>query len=610
MKRNRKNISQKPPFWFYIILGLLPIVFVVILELLLTFFNYGNDYSVFIRLPENFPNYKFFNPKLPEKYFGNSPVIPSVIPDGFQNEKRKNTFRIFTLGGSTTAGFPHSPNGSFPRQLKNLLSETYPKVSFEVINLGVSAVNSVTMRDIIDDVLLENPDLIIIYSGHNEYYGALGSASTIRGISSPIITNLYLNLKKFRVVQLVEYAIQNILSLFANKHENSGTLMREMAGDNLVPKGSDEYYKGIEQFEDNVETILKKCKDKNIPVLLGRIASNLMQRPLCRLSGCDSLVKEFDEITKSLDSNDVQKLYSIKDSDALRFRAPEEINTVIDKLAKKYDYELFDVEGLFENFSNNKIIGFNLMMDHLHPTYSANKLIAKLLLNKINSLKYIEESIHFANKFDFHNFSNLKTYSSLDSSLAELRVKYLENDFPFRGKNERKKIELKSREDSLSARVINGQLSWESAHEILAKEYLKEGDLLGYSTEMNVLIEDKPFVENTYKRVIYTLEKVKNEKYLVQFLMKYFKKFPKGNTAKKIANIYRGVGNLSASKYFYEVVLEFIPNDPEVFFNLSAIYYSRGETQKALEFISKCIEVDPNFPNAQKIYYSLKRSDK
>ncbi len=50
--------------------------------------------------------------------------------------------------------------------------------------MGISAINSITLRDIIDDVLEENPDLIIIYTGHNEYYGALGPASNISGFNN------------------------------------------------------------------------------------------------------------------------------------------------------------------------------------------------------------------------------------------------------------------------------------------------------------------------------------------------------------------------------------------------------------------------------------------
>ncbi len=61
----------------------------------------------------------FLIPKFPIKYFGKSTNTPSVIPDGFKKIKEKNTFRIFALGGSTTAGFPHPPNGSFPKTIKN-----------------------------------------------------------------------------------------------------------------------------------------------------------------------------------------------------------------------------------------------------------------------------------------------------------------------------------------------------------------------------------------------------------------------------------------------------------------------------------------------------------
>jgi hypothetical protein len=105
------------------VLFIIPVILLALLEFILYSGNYGNDYTTFVKISEKFQNYKFFNPALPQKYFGKSPITPSVIPDGFKEKKEAETFRIFALGGSTTAGFPHPPNGSFPRLLKKNASK-------------------------------------------------------------------------------------------------------------------------------------------------------------------------------------------------------------------------------------------------------------------------------------------------------------------------------------------------------------------------------------------------------------------------------------------------------------------------------------------------------
>ncbi|WP_290665022.1 GDSL-type esterase/lipase family protein, partial [Ignavibacterium sp.] len=180
-KPDIKTESQlkKPPKWFYLILFLIPVLFFVLLETGLRAFDYGYDFTVFKVVTDYHPDKLFLNPEIPYKYFYGTRSVPSALPDGFDKEKKPNAFRVFVLGGSSTAGWPYVPNASFPRQLKRKLELLYPENNIEVINLGISAINSYTLRDFVPAVLEQKPDLILIYAGHNEYYGALGVGSTV-----------------------------------------------------------------------------------------------------------------------------------------------------------------------------------------------------------------------------------------------------------------------------------------------------------------------------------------------------------------------------------------------------------------------------------------------
>lgn len=75
----------------------------------------------------------------------------------------------------------------------------------EVINLGMTAVNSYVINDLAKHVENLNPDVIIIYAGHNEYYGSFGVGSTQNNIGTSIRTKrLILWLKDFLVYQFIE----------------------------------------------------------------------------------------------------------------------------------------------------------------------------------------------------------------------------------------------------------------------------------------------------------------------------------------------------------------------------------------------------------------------
>ncbi len=56
-----------------------------------------------------------------------------------RQDKPENALRIFTFGGSATAGLGYSPNVTFARHLERLLEMAQPDRVVEVVNLGIVA---------------------------------------------------------------------------------------------------------------------------------------------------------------------------------------------------------------------------------------------------------------------------------------------------------------------------------------------------------------------------------------------------------------------------------------------------------------------------------------
>ena len=123
--------------------------------------------------------YLRINRHVAQRYFPKGHFIPRPTSDRFLKEKPRGSYRIFALGGSTLAGWPYPNNVMFTRLLQRRLADTFPDKQIELINLGIAAINSYTLLDFMDEVLEEQPDAILIYAGHNEFYGALGAASTV-----------------------------------------------------------------------------------------------------------------------------------------------------------------------------------------------------------------------------------------------------------------------------------------------------------------------------------------------------------------------------------------------------------------------------------------------
>ena len=277
-----KNIidasRKKPPKWFYGVLVSLPIIFLVLLEIFLRIINYGANFNQWVNVGEG----KYtINSNISKKYFPGGDFNPTASEDEFDINKKENTFRVFILGESSAEGFPYNPMGSFSRYIRKRLELVYPNTSIEVINLGMSAISSYTLLDLIPGVLDQKPDLILIYTGHNEYYGALGVGSVQSFGSSRTLIELMLYLDKFKITQLVSNSLYRVLSLFSSgNNKSSGTMMSNMAKDKYILLDSKLFDEGVEQFRENMTDILKSIKDKGVPVILGRLVSNLKdQKP-------------------------------------------------------------------------------------------------------------------------------------------------------------------------------------------------------------------------------------------------------------------------------------------------------------------------------------------
>jgi len=175
---------------FFIITIAVPFVALAVLEVGLRIFHYGPNISLFVTEEFGDRTYHVMNPDVKFRYFSRVDFSPNTSPDYFLVPKPKGTFRIFCLGGSTTIGFPYGPVGSFGSFLRDRLKAIFPDQQIEVINLGMTATNSYTAADLARDVVNYEPDLIIDYDGHNEFYGALGISSNESLGGSRFLTDL------------------------------------------------------------------------------------------------------------------------------------------------------------------------------------------------------------------------------------------------------------------------------------------------------------------------------------------------------------------------------------------------------------------------------------
>ena len=608
--------SKKAPKWFYLVLILIPILFLILLELSLSVLNYGRTYDQWVT---EGAGKLTLNPEIAYRYFYTTEKVPSAGNNIFDEIKKDNCFRVFVLGGSSAAGFPYPPNGSFARYIKKRLHILYPKKTIEVINIAMSAINSYALRDMLPGVIGQEPDLIMIYAGHNEYYGALGVGSMESLGDTRLIVNTVLWLNRFKSFELLRNIIKLIDGIFSKPVQTDATLMARMSQKQLIYYNSDSFHSGIEQFEGNLRDMLKMTKDADIPLLLSTLVSNLKdQKPFASVDveNYKSAEEIYNLAIDELNIGNKESADSLfrfaKDLDALRWRAPEKMNDVIIELGKEFDYPVVKLDSIFNKISPDYITGDNLITDHLHPNLRGYQIIGKAYFDKGIDAGFFPEK-------DRQNYSlyrqdsitvNQYEFTELDSTIARYQVIILKSDWPYvkvkKSDEEKfKALNMQTFLDSLAFLVGKRKLSWESAHLQLAGRKLSDGDKNGFIKEINSVIDEYLYDPSPLEFAVNLLVNIKAFDDAYPYLIRLHQLKQNAYSTKWL-----GIINLLNSKIepaigYLSQSLNYNASDAQVLYNLSGAYSMKNDYKTALLLINRCLEIQPNYVQAKDLQNQL-----
>jgi tetratricopeptide (TPR) repeat protein len=419
--------------------------------------------------------------------------------------------------------------------LEYRLQKTFPEKQIEVINLSITAISSYTLLSFTDEVLGMQPDAILIYTGHNEYYGAMGVGSGHRiGLNRNLIRAV-IWLRQSKVVQLALNSYASISSQFAKKNtgEEPG-MMSKMAGEQQILLGSTLYQAGLKQFSANMDELLRAYHDHGVPVYLSNLVANEKgQKPfISRLKtttdslSFQSLHRQSElalsngdtalALTAALGAwkkdstyagnnfliadiyyarqqfNDAAEYYRrSKETDALRFRAPEGINRIITELSHRYNNIHFvDTKRAFDSASHHGIHDNDLFTDHLHPNIDGYFLIADAFYRSMQTNTAIGDWSKANNATEIRGELPV---SAVDSIYGSLVVMFMKEEWPFFEKPYYDKRLEKSYPEHLAINIFLKQMNWEMAMDSLYGYYMNGKNYAGAVKTAKELVLEHPY---------------------------------------------------------------------------------------------------------------------
>lgn len=522
----QKTLSPGKRMFFAVAVFLVPFAVLTALELSLRLFDYGGNQSLVVQKNVAGKEYYVINRSAAVRYFGNSGVtVPEPAEDIFEIVKSSNTKRIFCLGESTMAGFPYDFNATAPSFLRDRLQTMFPRDKIEVINIGLSAISSYVVLDFIKELLHYQPDLFILYLGHNEFYGIYGVGSTQQAVGGRWLTQTTIKLLDYKVFLLIRNFIGWLRqTIRPNNQPSDATLMEQMVHEQYIPYQSELYRKAREQYENNLREIIQASQANHVPLLFGTLVSNFKDHPPFRSvfnnvtssEGKRLWQEAFDVGIKSLENNDftnaektfnqciaIDSLQAIayyklgliryeqgkyeeatlfftkaKDLDALRFRATEEFQNILVRTCSTLGVPIARIDSAFEAQSPHAIIGRELMTEHLHPNFKGYFLMAKVFAEAMREkrLLFPENAWDQAlQKTDEEYYRNSEV-TEFDELVGSIKIDLLQHKWPFTEPRVKHRFIPHSKPEEIAFRYVQGKVFWSEARYELSEHYAASKD--------------------------------------------------------------------------------------------------------------------------------------
>jgi lysophospholipase L1-like esterase len=351
----------------------------------------------------------------------------------FAVERPVGAFRVFALGGSTTFGEPYSAPSAFPRWLELYLQSAAPQRRVEVINCGGLSYASYRVLAILKEVLQYQPDLIVVYLGHNEYlerrrYGDVEGWRPMAAAAGW--------LSQLRIVRAARLAMNARAGVeLAERRQQVERTVLEAEVDALLDyRGGLEEYTRDESwmervpshFELNLSVMCEVCRRAGVPLLVVRPVSNLLDCPPFKMEPAPQLSHEahrafeqaWIEAQATTDATSIERLdramsldpdhagvnflmgrrllemgevdraaehlVRAKDVDVCPLRAPTAILRAIDRVTDEHrEVAVIDAAELFGSRSRYGIVGNGWLVDHVHPSVDGHRWLGEMIAEQV-----------------------------------------------------------------------------------------------------------------------------------------------------------------------------------------------------------------------------------
>lgn len=602
-----------------------PLLLVLVSELALRLLGWGYPTHFFLR--SNSDQIYVENEKFGWRFFPRR-LARSPDPIRLTKQKPPDTYRVFVFGESAALGDPEPAYG-FSRILRELLEARCPGRRFEIINTGMTAINSHAILPIARDCVSFQGDVWIFYMGNNEVVGPFGAGSVFGAKSPPLpVIRADLTLKRTCFGQALDWLWQKAPVRTGEPAQWEGM---KMMTNNRVKAQSPALKRVYDHFASNLGDILSTAVRAGVRPIVCSVSSNLKDCPpfasmnKAGLSGpgktrWDTLVsrgtelelrKEYEQalaqyrLAAEIDDTYAELAFRMarcyralgqagvarqsyiraRDLDALRFRSDSSINHIIrDTCASRAaeGIRFFDSESLLTNACQQGIPGEECFWDHVHLNFAGNYLLARGLAEQVQLL--LPEAVRRSGETN--------GFLLTEAQCAE-RLAYTDWD----RRSVLREMLRRVKEPPFTAQLDHEELirRWSDAVAQLDQKLDVEGLTKVEDIYQNALTQ-RPSDWILHNRQAFVLEALGDFSGAAQHWQATVEQIPEWVEAWfKLGDMAARQGKPIEAEQFYRRVLAMRPTSFEAMNGLGLLLMDQGDMDGATRFFKHALEVNPKF---------------
>lgn len=360
-----------------------------------------------------------------------------IIKNHLSTHKPKDEFRIFALGGSSMHGAHYAPYSSPARWMEAYLKDFLPSKKIRVDNFARMGQNSAYQAEVLQDVLAYKPDLIILYSGHNEFLPG-ARIDQVRAKKNKWSSKVGDWAKKSHFISaIVRMAIARRLDRGADHMGNPliESLPSDLGPENAVSRTSPLYKEVIDNYRANLNKMVDIASSHHIPIVIFRPSSNLKNFPpscsmhfvplkpedeknwneffeagkkaqeagdltgsLAFYENASSLDADYSELNFRIaqiyfQQGELEKAKAMfersRDNDCIITRAPHDSLAVIDDIKASGKAAVIDAEKVVRSEVPGGILGDPIIEDNVHYSIKGHALLGRALVREFADRDWI-----------------------------------------------------------------------------------------------------------------------------------------------------------------------------------------------------------------------------